>query len=186
MPSQPSSIAHFLLTVANLKSVVRTGWSLVGVHNPESVADHSFMTAILGLTLIDEEDCNKDKLIRLCIVHDLLESLTGDIVWQRGGEQNFLVKSEKERLEKDALDVLFNESTYAMQNIKELVEEYISQTSIEAKLVKELDKLEMALQASIYREQMNTSDFESFIKTASQHIETEKIKKVFSQLIDPN
>ncbi len=48
----------------------------------ESVADHSWRIAMMGMLLCGEEefrDLDRDKLLRMCLIHDLGEAFTGDI-----------------------------------------------------------------------------------------------------------
>jgi len=43
----------FILQAGILKNLPRTGWLLRGIKNPESVADHSYRTALLSMLLGD-------------------------------------------------------------------------------------------------------------------------------------
>lgn len=66
----------FLLEVGGLKRIPRTGW-LRTIKNPESVADHSFRVAIMGLLAPDGLDKARCMLLGLC--HDIPEAVAGDI-----------------------------------------------------------------------------------------------------------
>lgn len=69
-------LAFFGIT-SRLKDTLRSGNT--GAGRPESVADHSWRAALMALTLEDRlGDVDCDRLIRLLLVHDLAEALTGD------------------------------------------------------------------------------------------------------------
>jgi putative hydrolase of HD superfamily len=74
-------LARFLRLAAGLKELPRTGWLDRGVPaaRAESVAEHSFQTALLAWTAASADpSLNRDRLLRLALVHDLAEALIGD------------------------------------------------------------------------------------------------------------
>ena len=55
-------ILDFLNTSANLKNIPRQGWiDKLSINNPESVADHTFSMAIIGMILSDSKNYNTEK-----------------------------------------------------------------------------------------------------------------------------
>src|SRR5512140_3852220 len=72
-----------LLRANNLKSVPRSGWVMHGVPEAESVADHTFGVAFVALALAQalgtDTPLDRGKLLSTALLHDLAESLTGDI-----------------------------------------------------------------------------------------------------------
>ena len=76
----PESLLAILAQAAKLKTVYRHCWT--DGERRESVADHSWRTALLAMLLSGEEefrDADMDRVIRMCLIHDLGESFTGDI-----------------------------------------------------------------------------------------------------------
>src|SRR5262249_49775963 len=69
----------FLHEVGYLKKVPRTGWFMTGVDRPESVAEHSFRTAIVGIVLATMQGADAGKTALLCLLHDSPETRVGDI-----------------------------------------------------------------------------------------------------------
>ena len=69
------------LQFIELKDVPRTGWVLRGIDSPESVADHSWSTALLCLLYapLSEEPLNCDRAVAIALIHDLAEVEVGDI-----------------------------------------------------------------------------------------------------------
>jgi putative hydrolase of HD superfamily len=141
------SIIDTIRAAGDLKLVKRTGWvKKASIRNAESVADHSFRTAILGMLISIEKGLNPEKVMRMCLIHDLAESVIGDKMPEEK-------KSEREHrtIESQIVASIFvrlNPRTrrILISNLIELMEG----TSREARLTWELDKLEMNLQRIDY------------------------------------
>jgi len=72
-------IVDFVQKAGLLKKVKRSGWiSWVGIERPESVADHSFRSAILAMCIADLKGLNTEKLMRMLLLHDIHEAIIGD------------------------------------------------------------------------------------------------------------
>jgi 5'-deoxynucleotidase YfbR-like HD superfamily hydrolase len=61
------------------KRLRRAGWLFIGVPDPETVAEHSFRVAIIGIALATLEGADPNRTAVLCLLHDSAESRTGDI-----------------------------------------------------------------------------------------------------------
>ena len=69
----------FFKTSANLKKIHRQGWvDKLSLNNPESVADHSYSMAVMGMVLSDLENYDSEKILKMILLHDLAESEIGD------------------------------------------------------------------------------------------------------------
>ena len=144
-----------------LKSLPRTGWINNGVNNPESVASHSWGMSLLAMKLCPE-NLDLSKVLQICIVHDLPESIVGDITPYDG-----VSKDEKRKMESDAMKSVAPE-------FFELWKEYEDQSSEEARFVKRMDKLDMSVQAMIYKKNL-AMDSETFIQSAKKYLEEEDL-----------
>jgi putative hydrolase of HD superfamily len=71
--------ADFLYEVGALKRTARTGWALARLPNRESVADHSFRTAVIALALAAMAGADPDRTATLALLHDLPEARLGDM-----------------------------------------------------------------------------------------------------------
>ncbi|XP_070079841.1 5'-deoxynucleotidase HDDC2 isoform X5 [Equus caballus] len=143
-------LLRFLRLVGQLKRVPRTGWVYRNVERPESVSDHMYRMAVMALVTKDEH-LNKDRCVRLALVHDMAECIVGDIA-----PADNIPKEEKHRREEEAMKQL----TWLLpedlrKELYELWEEYETQSSAEARFVKQLDQCEMILQASEYEDLEN-------------------------------
>ena len=163
-----------------LKHLPRTGWLNHGIEVPETVASHSWQMAIMALqlsnTLVDKE-YDFDKVIKMCLCHDLGESLIGDIT---PGDSRY---KNKDIMEKDAIECIAKEGNFS--ELALLYKEYQENKTPEAKLANDLDKLDMYAQAIDYEHRYPNKDLGEFKKSATQNIQTElgaAILKDFSNM----
>lgn len=122
-----------------LKCNTRHSWTSSGRH--ESVADHSWRLAFMALMVRDEfKELDMDKVIRMCIIHDLGEAITGDI-------PAFDKTKEDEKIEEQKLVEWLDTfpQPYRDEFISMLIE-MKELSSEEAKLYKALDNLEAVMQ----------------------------------------
>nr|XP_019947402.1 PREDICTED: HD domain-containing protein 2 [Paralichthys olivaceus] len=145
--SNMSNMLQFMKFIGQLKRVPRTGWVYKEVKKPESVSDHMYRMAMMSLTITDPT-VDKDRCIKLALVHDMAECIVGDIA-----PSDNVSKAEKHRREEEAMRHLSGLLPEGLkQEIYGLWEEYETQSSAEARLVKQFDILEMILQAHEYEE----------------------------------
>jgi|TARA_B100000315_G_C14561695_1_gene580885 putative hydrolase of HD superfamily len=162
--SEEEGLINFLKMTGRLKKEPRRGWVLkAGVSNPESVADHTFRLILLSMMLGDLRGLNTEKMMKLAIIHDLGESLIGDIT----PEDKDKVES-KELDEVNAIKQLFSHLPDNLrENYSHLWTELGASSSAEAKLVHDADKLEMALQASEYMDEGYSKEMLSEFKVSA-------------------
>lgn len=161
-----------------IKHLPRTGWVNQGIAHPETVASHSWQMALMALalsgTINDEYDYNK--VIKLCLCHDLAESVIGDITPH---EDIYATKKEKElaAMAKIAEEADFPEAYW-------LFTEYEAAETPEAKLANDLDKLDMYAQALNYEKQYPETDLSEFKNSAATKIKTKLGKILLQDLIN--
>ena len=125
----------FLNVIEKLKCITRHSWTSSGRH--ESVAEHSWRLAVMAMLCADEyPDLNINKVIKMCLIHDLGEALTGDV-------PAFLKTDENEKEEEKAIESLLTLlPTDTKAELSALFEEMGSLKTDEAKLYKSLDNIE--------------------------------------------
>ncbi len=165
----------------HLKQLYRQGWLQHGIEPKycESVAEHSFCVALLGLLLAEQNlELDVNKVLRMALIHDLGEIYAGDFT-----PQDKIDKNHKFQLEKQSVLQVFNKLPNGWKWIN-LWEEYEEGNSAEAKFVQQLDRLEMLLQASVYEHQglADLSDFFASTKWDSCSPELQSILKVLEDL----
>lgn len=132
-------LLEVLSVAAKLKDTTRHSYTEQGRH--ESVAEHSFMTTLMAFFLRDEfPEADMDKVIKMCIVHDLGEAFTGDIPAFEKTNEN---EQREENLLLDWVETL--PEMYA-DELKYLFEEMAKRESLEAKIYKAIDGLEALIQ----------------------------------------
>jgi 5'-deoxynucleotidase YfbR-like HD superfamily hydrolase len=116
------------------------------------------------MILSDSYDLDFVKLLKMVTIHDIAESMVGDITPHNG-----LSIQEKIHKETEGINRLFN-SIPDRQDYLDLWKEYVAQKGKEAKLVKDLDKLEMAISAMEYQDRYPDLDLSEFIKGVESQI----------------
>ncbi|MFA5933507.1 MAG: HD domain-containing protein [Microgenomates group bacterium] len=151
-----NELARFMGHVSNLKKTERTGWVRRGIQNPESVADHSFRTALMAMVLSNKSDVNQNTVIKMALIHDLAESLVGDLT-----PFDTITPKEKSHLEEEAFKKLCSDIDNG-DELLGLFREYEEGITPEARFTKRLDKLEMMFQAHEYNQDQPNVDLRSF------------------------
>ncbi|CAL1358578.1 unnamed protein product [Linum trigynum] len=167
--SSAASAIDFLSLCHQLKTTKRAGWVKRDVRDPESIADHMYRMGLMGLILPDIPGINRDKCVKMAIVHDIAEAIVGDITPSDG-----VPKEEKSRKEAEALDhmcKLLGGGSRA-EEIAQLWKEYEDNSSPEAKMVKDFDKVEMILQALEYENEQG-KDLEEFFQSTAGKFQTD-------------
>ena len=162
----------------HLKALFRQGWLRHGITKAdcETVAEHSLGVALLALFLADEcfPELDKAKLILMGLLHDFGEIYAGDIV---PGKMSL---AEKHELERKSVERVFGRLAKGKDYLA-VWEEFEEGKTAEARFLKEIDRLEMGLQASVY-EQEGLGDLSVFFDSADQALSTPKLREILAAL----
>ena len=151
---KPADFLAILSVAERLKCNTRHCYTSTGRH--ESVAEHSWRTSLMALLLREEfPEADMDKVIRMCLIHDLGEAFTGDIP-----------AFDKTEADTQKEDLLFHQWVSSMpgaakQEFSALLAEMDAMETREARIYKALDKLEALIQH-------NESDLSTWIPLESQ------------------
>lgn len=121
---------------------------MAGIADPESVAEHSHRTTILGFLLAELAGADPQRTATLCLFHDTAETRLNDLhkLAQRYLEKDLgEAQALREKTERLPLSVA--------EHIRDLVQEYEQKESLEARLAHDADRLECLLQAREYQVQ---------------------------------
>ncbi len=146
MGNNLEKIFDFLHKIENLKSTLR--YNKVTSGRKESSADHSWRLALTTFIIADELKLNLDinKSIKIALVHDLAEALTGDIdaIQIAEGKVSIEEKNKQEiKAIKELKDIL---PENIGEEISNLWHEYEKGITRESKFIKALDKIETLTQ----------------------------------------
>jgi putative hydrolase of HD superfamily len=163
----------FLVEVNKLKEMPRTGWVLMGVENPETVADHTFWVAMATWLLSQKKNLNTERAIQTAIFHDLCETYSGDktpffyyndlpkdkkdkekilMKWVRLSRKD-KEKRSKAKLQKEKKALLKLTESLKPQLKKEILSlwlDYEKRRSKEGRFVKQLDRIDTLLKSIEY------------------------------------
>ena len=177
----PSPFIQFYFEFVHLKQLYRQGWLVRGIptEHCESVAEHSFAVAVTAMILADSIFPKLDtlKILQMALIHDFGEIYAGDIT---PGEN--IPPEEKQQLERDSLTQIFTAFPNGEYYLT-LWEEFETGISLEAHFVRQIDKLEMALQASVYEHQQ-ALNLGEFFETAGEGISSPELKSILRELED--
>ena len=136
---EPKTLLNILRTAERLKDATRHSYTSGGRH--ESVAEHSWQAALMAYFLRDEfPEADMDKVIRMCLIHDLGEAFTGDIP-----------SFEKTKAHEQAEDDLLNQWVLSLpepflSEMRALYQEMAERKTLEARIYKAIDGLEAVIQ----------------------------------------
>jgi len=136
---EPTTLLDIMSVAERLKDATRHCYTSGGRH--ESVAEHSWMTALMAFLLRDEfPQADMDKVISMCLIHDLGEAFTGDIPTFQ--------KTAADETREDALlsQWIASLPESLSKELTALYEEMAQRQTLEARIFKALDGLEALIQ----------------------------------------
>ena len=181
----PRTLIDSLNVAERLKDTTRHCYTKNGRH--ESVAEHSWMTTLMAFFIKDEfPEVDMDKVIKMCIIHDLGEAFTGDIPAFDKTEGN--EQTEKEMLYNWVNTLPENYTTEMLA----LYDEMEKRETLEAKVYKAIDGLEAVIQHNIsdlstwipkeYELNKTYADdkveFSEYLKALREEIRKDTLKKI--------
>ncbi len=175
---QTSPLVELFYDLSHLKQVYRQGWLRRGIppERCESVAEHSFAVAMLALFIADRfPELDRLRLLELALLHDFGEIHAGDIT-----PQDAVPRDEKIARERESFTQVLRRLP-SRDYFLSLFEEYEAANTREAQLIRQLEKLEMALQASVYQHQ-GLADLGEFLDSAGEVIEDPRLKVILEEL----
>ena len=169
--------AYFELN--QLKLLFRQGWLRRGVppERCESVAEHVFSMAVLGWWICDQHfpALDRERVLRMILAHELGEIYTGDLIPADG-----VSSAEKQHREREGLRQVVDKLASGVEMLA-LWEEYEAGETPEARFVRQVDRLEMALQASIYDGE-GAENMGEFFDTAGQAVTAPALREILEAL----
>lgn len=175
----------FALLAGQLKLTPRTGWvhSLVP-GRIESVAEHSWRVALLALTLPAPDGVDRNRAVRMGLLHDIQEATVGDIMPEKQSGIAPKDKHERELAAVENIAAMLPEESGLNSELMELFNEYEAGTSATARFVKDLDKAEMLLQALEYETQHTGLSLQDFFDSTVAKIEAPSVRQLVQDALE--
>jgi putative hydrolase of HD superfamily len=182
---EASQLMGLLVELVRLKTVPRMGWLLRGVRDVESVAAHSFGVAFIAMLLADRAEArgmpvNVERVLRMALLHDLPEVRTGDL--PNTIKQYFESSALKTADERIATEILTKLGAPGKKYL-EVWLDYEDRASLEARLVKAADKLDLLLQAYEY-EKGGARNLQEFWESAEDDFAELEVDGLIEDLVD--
>jgi putative hydrolase of HD superfamily len=162
------NIANFLFEVGMLKRTPRTGFQFLG-SGAESVAEHSFRTAMIGYTLAQlDGQADVGRVLQLCLFHDIPEARIGDL--------NYVNKKYVKPDEEKAVEDLARQLPFG-DDYRATLMEFMAKESHEAQLAHDADQLEMVLSLKEYKD-LGNRYADEWYPFSRQRLQTEVAKQL--------
>jgi len=168
------NIANFLFEAGMLKRTPRSGFQFLGT-GAESVAEHIFRTTYIGYALGRmSKDADVDRLIKMCLFHDLPEARTGDL--------NYVNKKYVKANEQKAIKDLAATLSFGNE-IEALVQEYEEGKTAESKIARDADQLEMILALKEYKD-LGNKYADEWLQFSLKRLQTESAKELAKVILE--
>jgi putative hydrolase of HD superfamily len=169
----------FFYIVSELKKIPRKGWKeKIGITHSESVADHSFSVAVMAMVFSDLKKLDTQKMLKMALLHDLSESITGDFTPEE------ISKKNKKEIENQTMNEILSRLPLEISNqYASIWNEFQQGTSKESVLMHEIDRLEMAMQALKYNaEGYPKKKLALFFESARKDIKSKEILEILDEI----
>lgn len=166
------NIVNFFFELMYLKRIPRSGFMVVGIREPDSVAEHSFVAAQIAYILAKMENVDAEHAAIIALFHDNSETRLGDLNLI---QQQYL---DKEQAEKKA----FLEQTRGLTQSEELMavfEEFKEGNTPEGIIARDAERLELVIQIKCYLDTgVSNKAFQNWIGRVRAQLRTDSAKEL--------
>lgn len=168
------NIANFLFEAGMLKRTPRSGFQFLGT-GAESVAEHIFRTTYIGYALGNlATEVDIDRIIKMCLFHDLPEARTGDLNYVN---KKYVRADEGKAVEDLAKTVPFG------GDIAALIQEFVDGRTEEARLARDADQLEMILALKEYKD-LGNKYADEWLEFSLKRLHTDTAKELAKTILE--
>lgn len=168
-------IVNFFFEIATLRRLTRSHRQLIAEVS-DNISDHSFRVAVIGMILANLEEADENKVLKMCLFHDLAEARTGDA----NSINKFYLDLHEDRAVADQMEGL----PIAEEMIK-LIDEAEKQQSREAIVAKDADVLDQMIlqQEYFFKDAVNGKIWQNH---SEERLKTESAKKIAQKIKTSN
>jgi len=173
-----TGVATYLFEVGHLKRVTRAGWLLLGIPQPETVAEHSFRVGVVGMALAALAGADVGHTAALGLLHDSPETRIGDVP---SVGRAYVTTAVPEAISAHQTAAMPDEVAKIFQG---LVAEYEAAETLEAQVARDADKIESLLQAVEYQAQGH--DTTPWQETSVDALRTDAARELAQAILSAN
>lgn len=177
--SAPLAAIELVQFLDRLSSLPRTGWLLRGVVDPESIAEHSYGVCVLATLIVDDlrargVTVDGERVLRMALLHDAAEAFTGDVPMPAKTPE---LDRALEQAEAMLLRGMLTDEQLALWTESEAGQ------TLEARVVKAADKVQMLIKALTY-EQQRRGHLDEFWTNGKnrRHMDLDFAKELFAEI----
>jgi len=169
-----NKIADLLFEIGTLRNMRRMHSQILPQAN-DTIASHSFETTIIGMLLAKMENADENKVLKMCLFHDIAEARTGDA--------NFIHSHYAKSNEKKAITDQYSE-TPLEEEIIEILNEYNKEKSKESIIAKDADLLNQIISQCNYLK--DSKDLNRWNRHSIKELRTKSAKKLAKKITERN
>lgn len=169
------SALNFFAEAGLLKRIKRSGWWVAGIDDPETVAEHSFRTAVIAFYMAHMEDVDPYKTVTMALFNDIHEARINDL--HKMGHYYIEFRHAEKKVFKDQVADLPGKVKKELSAIRD---NYDAQKSKESIVARDADILECLIQAKEYYENGHLTA-KKFFQIAPDHLKTKTARKLWEQ-----
>jgi len=170
---QDKRLLDFFAEAGMLKRINRSGWWVLGIKDPETVAEHSFRCAVIGYALAKLEDISACKVLLMTLFNDIHEARINDL--HKMSQRYIDFEKAEEKAFEEQVNLL---SGRMREELTEIHKEYIMQQTKESIIARDADILECLIQAKEYYEH-GFRQANKFMKKAPEHLKTKSARRLW-------
>ena len=171
-------LTNYIFEIETLKNIKRSGSFLARIKDPDSVAEHVAVAAQVAFILAKLEGADASRCALIILFHDNAEVRIGDL-----NKLNARYIQSKESEKTAFHDQLKNLPNAISVEIQSYFLEYAEQKSLEAKICRDADLLELAFQSKIYLE-LGFKAKKDWLSNISGALYSKSAKEIFSTMIE--
>ncbi|NKQ38477.1 MAG: HD domain-containing protein [Methanosarcinales archaeon] len=170
-----NKIANFFFEIASMRRIKRAHSQVIHEAD-DNISDHSFRVAVIGMILAKMEKCDTNKVLKMCLFHDVAEIRIGDA--------NFINQQYSDLREEEAREDQM-EDLPITDEVLELLREFEQRESKESIVAKDADLLDqMVLQREYFHK--DKQNHKIWQNHTEKSLKTESAKKLAQKIRTSN
>ena len=166
-------LLNFIAEAGMLKRVNRSGWSVLGIEDAESVADHSFRCAVIGYTIARMEGVGPYKVLLMTLFNDIHEARINDL--HKMSQRYINIRDAENRAFAEQIKPLPAPLSRELSGMRR---EYTAQKTKESIIARDADILECLIQAKEYSE-YGYREATKFLRKAPSFLKTKSARSLY-------